>query len=70
MDTGLINVDLPPGTVWSDMLFVGPWQANTVYTLNWLNTPAPLVIPEPGTFALLSLGLAGLGVVGGRSRRA
>ena len=65
VDLGVTNAPtndfFPEGTIWSDMLFAGPFVPGD-YTLAWLNEPAPTVIPEPGTFALLSLGLVGMGV--------
>ncbi len=70
-DTSLTNKELPPGTVWHGMHFEGDFADAHTYGLGW--EPAgvgstPLVTPEPGTAALLGLGLAGLGVVG-RSKR-
>ena len=66
VDLGVSNIPgsediFPEGTTWSDMLFIGPFVPGD-YTLLWLNEPTPTVIPEPGTFALLGLGLVGMGV--------
>ena len=58
------TADFPGGpirTIWSGMLFVGAFVPGD-YVLAWANEPTPVVVPEPGTFALLSLGLVGMGV--------
>jgi hypothetical protein len=73
IDGGVINLNLASEVVWSGMRLVAPppgFDGNFMrsYTLIWTSRPEVGVIPEPGTAALLGLGLAGLGAMRRRSR--
>jgi len=46
---------------WNDQT-LGFQMGNADYTANWSNTPGT-VVPEPSTYAMMGLGLAGLGAV-------
>jgi hypothetical protein len=47
----------------------GGWDNHGTFTLNVVDTSAPVVTPEPGTWALLGTGLVAVGGVARRRRR-
>jgi hypothetical protein len=70
IDAGVITLDLASQVTWSGMRFASLFDAIplTAYSLVWTSKPTVGQLPEPGTAALLGLGLAGIGWLRRRSR--
>lgn len=51
-------------------VFMRDNDAAEQYQINSLRIASPSIVPEPGTFALFGIGLAGIGVIGRRRRNA
>jgi hypothetical protein len=65
IDGGIIELSLAAEVVWTGMHFESAFQGaqdEVLYSLIWTSKPSVGVIPEPGTAALLGLGIVVLGV--------